>query len=57
MDPFDRQTQPAFTAVTGGHPVVTVYVEPAHHTWSVDHLPDAGMDRLALPGDVARQAT
>ena len=50
--------RPAFAAMTGQVPLsVAVYVEPAHHARALDRrLPDAGMDRPALPGHVARQA-
>ncbi|BAL77669.1 hypothetical protein S23_44750 [Bradyrhizobium cosmicum] len=36
---------------------VTIDVEPAHHSRALDgRFPDARMDGLALPRDVARQA-
>ena len=49
---------PAFAAVAGQVPLsVAIYVESAHHARALDRrLPDAGMNRLALPSDVARQA-
>jgi hypothetical protein len=50
--------RPAFAAMTIQVTLsVTVDVEPAHHARALNgRLPDAGMNRLALPGDVARQA-
>jgi len=47
-----------FTAVTGGIALaVAIDVEPPYPAQTFDRrLPDAGMNRPALPGDVARQA-
>ena len=49
---------PAFAAVAGQVPLsVAVYVEPAYHARALNRrLPNGGMDCLALPSDVARQA-
>ena len=49
---------PAFAAVAGQVTLsVAVYIEPAHHARAPDRrLPDAGVNRPALPGHVARQA-
>jgi hypothetical protein len=36
---------------------VTVYIKPAHHARALNwDFPNGGMHRLALPGDIARQA-
>ncbi len=50
--------RPAFAAVAGQVPLsVAVDVEPAHHARTLNRrLPDGGMDGLALPVNVARQA-
>ena len=50
--------RPTFAAVPGQVTLsVPVDVEPANHTPALDgRLPDAGMDRPALPSDVLRQA-
>src|ERR1700743_859927 len=48
----------AFAAVAVQVPLsVTVYVKAAYHAWALNRrFPDTGMNRPALPGDVARQA-
>ena len=54
----DLELPTLVAAMAGEVPLsVAVDVQPAHHARAGDlRLPDAGMDRPALPDDVARQA-
>src|SRR5271169_6322095 len=53
-----HQYGPAFAAVASEVTLsVAVYIEPTHHARAFNRrLPNAGMNRLALPSDVTRQA-
>ena len=57
INPTDTQVRPGVRRRGRSSPLsVAVYVEPTYHARTRDQrLPDAGMDRLAWPGDVLRQ--